>query len=102
MVRAIIFASALMIGSVGLAQDTAPPADTPSAADTVAPADTAAPADTPPAADATPPADTSSATPAAAPASADYPPCSAKVQDHCIQGAHRGASHRSARRAHHK
>jgi len=83
MVRAIIFASALMIGSVALAQDAAPPADTPPAADAAAPADS---------------------TPAAAPATpeASYPPCSAKVTDHCIQGAHKGGSHKSAKRSHHK
>jgi hypothetical protein len=87
MVRAIIFASALMIGGVALAQD-APPADAP-------PADAAAaaPADAP-AADAAP------ATPAASDAS--YPACSAKVQDHCIQGAHKGGSHKPAKRTHHK
>ncbi len=73
MVRAIIFASALMIGSVALAQDAAPPADTPPTAD---------------------------AAPAPAPADASYPPCSAKVQDHCAQGAHKGASHKPAKKTH--
>lgn len=88
MVRAIIFAAAFMMSGVALAQD-APPADNPPAADAAPPANAA------PAAD---------ATLAAAPASADasYPACSAKVQDHCIQGAHRGASHKAARKAHHK
>jgi hypothetical protein len=74
MVRAIIFAAALMIGGVALAQDAAPPADTPPAADAAAPAPAAT--------------DTS------------YPPCSAKVQDHCIQGAHKSASHKAVKRTH--
>jgi hypothetical protein len=74
LVRAIIFAAALMIGGVALAQDAAPPADTPPAADTAAPA------------------------PAPAATDASYPPCSAKVQDHCTQGQH--ASRKPARRAH--
>ena len=82
MVRAIIFASALMIGSVAMAQD-APPADTPPAAT-----------------DATPPAADAAAAPATTDAS--YPACSAKVQDHCIQGAHKTASHKMAKRRHHK
>jgi hypothetical protein len=82
----MIFAAALMIGGVALAQDAAPPADTPPAADA------AAPAATPPAADVAAPASTD----------ANYPPCSAKVQDHCVQGAHIGASHKAARRPHHK
>jgi hypothetical protein len=92
LVRAIIFAAALMIGGVALAQD-APPADTPPAADAAAPA-----------ADATPPADTPPAANTAAPASADtsYPPCSAKVQDHCTQGAHKASSHKPAKKTHHK
>jgi hypothetical protein len=91
MVRAVIFASVLMIGGVAMAQD-APPADAP-AAEAAAPADTTPAASTPAAADT-----------AAAPAAGDasYPPCSAKVQDHCIQGAHKSRSHRSTRHAHHK
>ena len=86
MMRTILFASALMIGGAALAQDAPPPADTAPAMDT-APA-----AATPPAAEAAPAAATDSS----------YPPCSAKVQDHCIQGMHSGSSHKSAKRSHHK
>jgi hypothetical protein len=74
-----------MIGSVALAQDATPPA----------------PDATPPAADAVPPA-ADAAAPATTTPDANYPPCSAKVQDHCTQGAHGGSAHKAAKKSHHK